>query len=87
MVCSSISFTPVVRVTLAPNPSETAVEAMRLTKTYRPMASIRYWLGRGLGRPTPANGASAADEVQALSDITFAIGRGDIQASTKPKLD
>src|SRR3954468_9096561 len=73
-----MSFASVADTALAPSPPAIAVEAVRLTKTYRPMASIRYWLARGLGRPVPANnGTGHPEEVRALSEVTFAIRRGE----------
>lgn len=72
-----MSSPPVADARVAPSPPAIAVETIGLAKTYRPMASIRYWLARGLGRPAPANGTPEADEVRALSDVSFTIRRGE----------
>ncbi len=52
------------------------MEAIGLTKVYQPAASIRYWLGQGLGRQSAAKSTDAG-YVAALRDVSFSIRKGE----------
>lgn len=63
-------------VSLDRAPAAPAIEAVRLSKSYRRLGSIRYWLGRAL-RGTEDGTGSAGETVRALNDVSFIIPRGE----------
>jgi lipopolysaccharide transport system ATP-binding protein len=54
-----------------------AIKAERLTKIFRPLSSIRYWLARGLGHPRGKIRNEQTHEVVALRDVSFNVSAGE----------
>lgn len=56
-----------------------AIEALRVSKSYRRLGSVRYWLGQALRGSDhgEAAGENTADIVRALSDVSFAVPKGE----------
>jgi lipopolysaccharide transport system ATP-binding protein len=53
-----------------------AIEVSAVSKVYRHAGSIRHWLARGLGLNPSGARVRDEDDVLALQDVSFAIGRG-----------
>lgn len=57
-------------------PDAPAIAVTGLHKVYQRTGSIRHWLGRGLGFQNTSVGATDADSVVALREISFTVARG-----------
>jgi lipopolysaccharide transport system ATP-binding protein len=55
----------------------TGIEATQLTKVFRPLSSIRYWLARGVGRQNATDGDLESGGIVALRDISFKVPHGE----------